>query len=90
MRFFIREMALPQKVSYPRGYGFLFFMRLKLNGQDITTGADTVESLIEELKLRPGGVAVEVNLRVLKKGEYGAYRLRENDSVEIVSFVGGG
>ncbi len=65
-------------------------MRLKVNGEDITTGAETVEGLIEEFSLKPGGVAVEVNLTVIRKSEYGAFRLSEGDEVEIVNFVGGG
>jgi sulfur carrier protein len=65
-------------------------MRLKVNGEEVTTGADTLQRLIEEMRLRPEGVAVEVNLAVVRKGQYGTFRLRENDSVEIVNFVGGG
>jgi len=37
-----------------------------------------------------GRVAVEVNLKVIKKVEFETYRLHEGDSVEIVYFVGGG
>ncbi len=68
----------------------MFDMKLKVNGEDITTGAETVEGLIDEFNLKPGGVAVEVNLTVISKSEYGAFRLSEGDEVEIVNFVGGG
>jgi thiamine biosynthesis protein ThiS len=33
---------------------------------------------------------VEVNLGIVRKAEYGTFRLKEGDVVEIVSFVGGG
>jgi sulfur carrier protein len=65
-------------------------MRLKVNGEDIDTAAETVEGLIGELRLKPQGVAVEVNMSIVKKAEYGAFRLSEGDEVEVVNFVGGG
>jgi thiamine biosynthesis protein ThiS len=35
-------------------------------------------------------VAVEVNLRVIKKKDFEKCRLRDGDTIEIVYFVGGG
>lgn len=68
----------------------MFYMKLTVNGEEVTTGAGTVQALIEEMRLEPGRVAVEVNLRVVKKKDYVTFRLGEDDAVEIVSFVGGG
>jgi thiamine biosynthesis protein ThiS len=68
----------------------LFYMKLTVNGEEVTTGAGTVQALIEEMRLEPGRVAVEVNLRVVKKKDYVTFMLGEDDAVEIVSFVGGG
>lgn len=65
-------------------------MKLRVNGEDFETGAETLTGLIEQLNLKPEGVAVEVNLNVIKKKDYGETRLREGDAVEIVKFVGGG
>ena len=65
-------------------------MKIVLNGKETVTGASTVEALIEELDIRPGMVAVEVNLRVIKKCDYSTSSVNEGDSVEIVNFVGGG
>lgn len=79
------------KAVFLRGYGFFnFFMRLKVNGDQLETMAETVEGLIGEFKLEPKGVAVEVNMAIVKKADYGSFRLKEGDEVEIVSFVGGG
>lgn len=69
---------------------FYFAMRLTVNGKALSTAAGTVQALIEELDVAAGGVAVEVNLAVVKKGDYATFRLREGDTVEIVNFVGGG
>lgn len=52
--------------------------------------AATIQELLEELKIDPGRVAVEVNLSVIRKAEFGIFRLNDGDSVEIVNFVGGG
>lgn len=65
-------------------------MRLKVNGDMIESGADTVLDLLEELKVSPERVAVEVNMRVLKRAEFRDFILKEGDSIEIVNFVGGG
>ncbi|MFN3395302.1 MAG: sulfur carrier protein ThiS [Thermodesulfovibrionales bacterium] len=65
-------------------------MRLKVNGNIIETGASTVSALLEEFRLIPERVAVEVNMKILKKAEYKDFPLRDGDNVEIVNFVGGG
>jgi len=66
-------------------------MKLKLNGtfsehREVTTVAE----LLQSLKIRPEGVAVEVNLEIVKRQNYFKCKLKEGDSVEIVNFVGGG
>jgi sulfur carrier protein len=65
-------------------------MRLLVNGEDLETGAETVGGLMDELRIEPGRVAVEVNLKVIRKAEHRETRLNEGDRVEIVNFVGGG
>jgi sulfur carrier protein len=50
----------------------------------------TVEHLLQDLALDPRVVAVELNRLVVKRGRYVDTIVRENDEVEIVSFVGGG
>jgi len=66
-------------------------MRLTINGEVTdTTRAATVQELLHELKIAPDRVAVEVNLHVIRKTEYGTHRLHDGDMVEIVNFVGGG
>lgn len=69
----------------------MFFMKLILNGDNFETlNAGTVRELLDELKIMPGRVAVEVNLEIVRKTEYENYKLSEGDKVEIVNFVGGG
>ncbi len=65
-------------------------MKLKVNGEDRETQSETILQLLKELDIIPERVAVEVNLRVIKRAEFGNYWFKDGDSVEIVYFVGGG
>ncbi len=47
-------------------------------------------ALIEKLDLAGQRVAVEVNEELVPRSTFAEYRLRENDSVEIIHAVGGG
>jgi sulfur carrier protein len=66
-------------------------MTITLNGENYAAkDAATVAGLLDELGIRAGAVAVEVNLSIVKKAGYADTALREGDAVEIVNFVGGG
>ncbi len=65
-------------------------MQIFVNGEQQTTGPITVLGYLETLGIDPQRVAVELNLDILPKGEYGTTQLREGDRLEIVHFVGGG
>jgi thiamine biosynthesis protein ThiS len=76
---------------YPSGIRFFCFMRLTINGELFdTANAGTISELLEELKIEPARVAVEVNLSVIRKTDYSTSVLNDGDKVEIVNFVGGG
>ncbi|NOZ25568.1 MAG: sulfur carrier protein ThiS [Nitrospirae bacterium] len=66
-------------------------MKILLNGEEyITKEAKSVGDLLRELGIDPVRVAVEVNLKIVSKSDYGGFMLNEGDTVEVVSFVGGG
>jgi sulfur carrier protein len=65
-------------------------MRLKVNGEEYTTEKETLGQLLKELDIIHERVAVEVNLVVIRKADFESYRLKDGDSLEIVSFIGGG
>ncbi len=65
-------------------------MKLIVNGKDFNSNIGTVQELLNELGIKPGRVAVEVNLSIIKKTDYDSHRLNDGDKVEIVNFVGGG
>ena len=65
-------------------------MRISINGDIKETNQRTVAGLLDELGITSGMVAVEVNLKVVRKSEHVDTALKEGDLVEIVNFVGGG
>ena len=66
-------------------------MRVTLNGKP-TTLADgaTVRNLLDDLELAPVRVAVEINQDLVPRRDFGRAVIREDDTIEIVTFVGGG
>lgn len=64
---------------------------ISVNGRPmrVPTGS-TLAQLLESLKLDRARVAVEHNLRVVPRAEHGGLRLNHGDTLEIVTFVGGG
>lgn len=52
--------------------------------------AFSLAGLIESLGLDPGRVAVELNRRLVRKAGWPSTTLKPDDSVEVVTFVGGG
>lgn len=73
-----------------RGFYFGNQMNIKINGELRQTGKGTVSGLLEELNIQPGRVAVEVNLKIIRKSDYETHPINEGDVIEIVNFVGGG
>ena len=66
-------------------------MKLMINGEtfDFEEG-NNVDQLLEQLKLTPQQVIVELNRNILKAEVFSATFLTEGDELEVVQFVGGG
>ena len=66
-------------------------IHVRVNGEDVSipTGS-TLAELMRRLSLEGKPVAVEHNRRVVPRAEHAAVRLNHGDTVEIVTFVGGG
>jgi sulfur carrier protein len=66
-------------------------MAVIVNGEQYTrSDALSVADLLQERGLRSGRVAVEVNGDIVPLREHASTMLRDDDSVEIVTFVQGG
>lgn len=50
----------------------------------------TVADLLEQLKMNPKFLAVELNRQVVPRAEHQRTKLSANDRIEIVTLVGGG
>jgi thiamine biosynthesis protein ThiS len=66
-------------------------MQLVVNGEreDYPEGL-TIQELLNKLGIAQRPVAVELNRKVVPRSEHPTRELKENDSLEIVTFVGGG
>ena len=66
-------------------------LKISLNGEPFEiVGPLTVNQLLTEIDLDPRGVAVEHNLKIVKRDSYDSLIITEGDQIEVVHFVGGG
>ena len=66
-------------------------MRVYVNGEAREFSSPlSLAQLIEHLDLPPARIAVELNRAVVRRNDWSATELCEDDRVEIVHFVGGG
>jgi sulfur carrier protein len=66
-------------------------MNIQINGENKQVADhSTVGDLLRSSELDPAKVVVEVNLQIVKRNVFDTCQLHDNDSVEILRFVGGG
>ncbi|MBQ7456411.1 MAG: sulfur carrier protein ThiS [Desulfovibrio sp.] len=65
-------------------------MHIIVNGEPKQTKAETLPALLEEFSLDPKTVVVEINGKIVDRSLVPTTSLAENDTLEIVHFVGGG
>ena len=63
---------------------------VKINGALTEADGKSISEILAELGYSDRRVAVELNMEIVPKLEYGGTVLKDGDSVEIVRFVGGG
>lgn len=63
---------------------------VKINGQPAEAAGKTVAKIVEEQGLNVQRVAVELNGDIVKRSDFDKVVVKEDDSMEIVNFVGGG
>ncbi len=65
--------------------------KIQLNGKKIKIYTNlSVKDLVKKYKLKENKIAIELNGMILPKQRYGKRKLKNNDKVEIVQFIGGG
>ena len=67
-------------------------MRIIFNGKDkeIPDHISTVDDLVREMVKNDRGKLIEVNGRLIRKGERAVSVIREGDRIELIQFMGGG
>ena len=66
-------------------------IKIKLNGKSIKIqDKTTLLSLIKKLKVPINKVAIELNETIVNKKLSGRIKIKKNDKIEIVHFIGGG
>ena len=65
--------------------------KIQLNGKKISINSKfSVKDLIKKYRLKEKKIAIEVNGIILPKQNYNKKKLKNNDKVEVVQFIGGG
>ena len=66
-------------------------IKIKLNGKTSTINdKTTLSKLLNELKVPSKKVAIEMNREIVNKKKLNSIKLKDNDVLEIVHFIGGG
>ena len=63
---------------------------VKINGTEFDLAGKTVSEYLATTNYDPKRIAVERNGYIVFKSQYDATILKDGDSIEVVSFVGGG
>ena len=65
--------------------------KIQLNGKKVVIKSNfSIMDLLKKYKLINKKIAIEHNGRIIQKSNYKKKKLKNNDRVEIVHFIGGG
>jgi len=66
-------------------------IKIKLNGKYITIQDKiTLLNLVKKTKVSVNKVAIELNKKIVSKKSLDKIKIKKNDKIEIVHFIGGG
>lgn len=63
---------------------------VKINGEELDVAGKTLSEYLATTKYDPKRIAIERNRNIVPKAQYSEIILQDGDSLEVVSFVGGG
>ncbi|MBQ5998344.1 MAG: sulfur carrier protein ThiS [Treponema sp.] len=63
---------------------------VKVNGVEFDIAGKTISEYLASTNYDKTRIALELNCNIVPKSEYDSVVLKDQDSVEVVSFVGGG
>ncbi len=65
--------------------------KIQLNGKKVKIQRDlSIKDLIKKYRLKENKIAIELNGTILPKDHYKNKKIKNNDKIEIVQFIGGG
>ena len=65
--------------------------KIQLNGKKIALKQNfSVLDVLKKYKLSKKKVAIELNGKIIPQNKYNSKKLKNNDKIEIVQFIGGG
>ena len=66
-------------------------IKIKINGKFLTINENLSLSIfLKQLKIPLKKVAIELNQEIIDKNKINNIKLKKNDKIEIVHFIGGG
>ena len=66
-------------------------IKIKINGKIKSINQDsTLSVVLKNLKIQLNKVAIELNEEIIDKKKVNKIKLKKNDKIEIVHFIGGG
>ena len=65
--------------------------KIQLNGKKLKIHTNlSVKDLLKKYRLNEDKIAIELNGTILPKQKYKKKKIKNNDKIEIVQFIGGG
>ena len=65
--------------------------KIQINGRKIAVKQNfSILDVLKKYKLNRKKVAIELNGKILPRNKYNTRKLKDNDKIEIVQFIGGG
>ena len=66
-------------------------IKINVNGKKLIFNKnDSLSKLIKKLKIPLNKVAIELNKKIIDKKKINRIKVKNNDKIEIVHFIGGG
>ena len=66
-------------------------IKIKINGKFSSISENlTLSTFLKQVKIPLSKVAIELNREIIDKNKISKIKLKKNDKVEIVHFIGGG
>ena len=66
-------------------------IKIKFNGKNLLIDkSSNIDNLIKQFNIKLNNVAIEYNNKIIDKKKIKNILLKNNDSIEVVHFIGGG